>query len=353
MKNLAAAVAIALLHIMPASAENLRVASWNIANLASQPEQALRGHARSAEVYAHINSVISSLDADIIALQEIGSIPGAERAVGPDYDVYFETRCMENDQRCRFDNDDIYTAIAVRKSIKDKVTIQQLDKLSILHDDECCTPPRHVRGSPVAVVEFGDQKIWIPSIHLKSACKEGTTNNDDLKDDCAVNATQFNILEHWIADRPKGDAVILAGDFNRLLFKAPNLVARLGAKAQLLPEMHKRACWEGYLFDFAALKQQALINNPNAYQGGLQPRIYTPTEFGAIDFFVVSGLRDSVAADADQIEMDAFYSFGDPGSVLTKCDGSSNPFGTQLLTFGRADPSDHCPIVMSIKESLQ
>jgi hypothetical protein len=64
MKNLAAAVAIALLHIMPTSAENLRVASWNIANLASQPEQALRGHARSAEVYAHINSIISSLDAD-------------------------------------------------------------------------------------------------------------------------------------------------------------------------------------------------------------------------------------------------------------------------------------------------
>lgn len=346
MKTLVTAAVIALLHITPASAENLRIASWNIANLASQPEQALRGHARSAEVYEHISSVIRSLDADIIALQEIGSIPSAERAVGSDYDVYFETRCMENDQRCRFDNDDIYTAVAVRKSIKDKVTIQQLDELSILHDDECCTPPRRVRGSPVAVVEFNGQKIWMPSIHLKSACKGGTTNNDDLKDDCEVNGAQFDILERWIADRPQGDAVILAGDFNRLLFEAPDVVARLGTNAQLFPALDKRACWDGYQFDFAALKQQALANNPSAYQGGLQPRIYTPTQFGAIDFFVASGLRNSVATDADQIEMDAFYAFGEPGSVLTKCDGSSNPFGNQLLTFGRADPSDHCPIVM-------
>ena len=349
MKVLAAAIAIALLHNTPALSETLRIASWNIANLAAQPEQALRGHSRSAEVYAHINTVIESLDADIIALQEIGSIPGAERALGSDYDIYFETRCMENDQHCRFDNDDIYTAIAVRKSIKSQVAIEQLDELSILHDDECCTPPRRVRGSPVAIVEFNEQKIWIPSIHLKSSCKEGASSNPDLKDDCEVNGAQLDILERWIADRPQGDAVILAGDFNRLLFEAPDVVARLGANAQLLPAMDKRACWKQYRFDFASLKQQALANNPSAYEGGLEPQIYTPTQFGAIDFFVVSGLRDSVVSDHDQIEMDAFYSFGSPGSVLTKCDGSPNAFGPKLLTFGRADPSDHCPILMVVK----
>lgn len=348
MKRLLIAFAISLSQVISASADDLRVASWNIANLASQPDQALRGHVRSAEVYEHIKDVIRSLNADIVALQEIGSIPGAERVLGPDYEVYFETRCMKNDQRCRFDNDDIYTAIAVRKSIKDKVSIEQLDELSVLHDDECCTPPRHVRGSPVAVVEFAGQKLWIPSIHLKSACKEGTPSNDDLKDDCEVNAAQFDLLERWIADRPDGDAVILAGDFNRLLFEAPTLVSRLG-DAQLFPAMEKRACWEGYQFDFAALKQEALVNNPDAFRGGLQPQIYTPKQFGAIDFFVVSGLRNATASDSDQIEMDEFYKFRDPGDVLTKCDGSSNPFpGGKLLTFGTADPSDHCPIVVTV-----
>lgn len=122
-----------------AGADQLRVAAWNIANLASQPEQALRGHARSQEVFNQISSVIQSLDADIIALQEIGSIPGAERALGNQYEIFFESRCITNDQKCRFDNDDIYTAIGVRKTIMDMVKIEQLDELALYHDDECCT----------------------------------------------------------------------------------------------------------------------------------------------------------------------------------------------------------------------
>ena len=85
MKTLLVALALVFPSLTHASAADLRIASWNIANLASQPNQALRGHARSAEVYEHIKSVIGSLDADIIALQEIGSIPGAERVLGPDY----------------------------------------------------------------------------------------------------------------------------------------------------------------------------------------------------------------------------------------------------------------------------
>jgi len=348
LRTTAALIAAIFLTVGPLQADQLRIAAWNIANLASQPEQALRGHARSEEVYQHIREVIDSLDADIIALQEIGSIPGAERAVGPDYEVHFESRCLTNDQKCRFDNNDIYTAIAVRKSVSDTVRIEQIDELALYHDDECCTPPRKVRGSPVAVVSFGGQDIWIPSIHLKSACKHGETDVDDVKDDCELNARQFDVLETWIAGRPEGDAVILAGDFNRLLFEAPELVSRLGTDASLLPSPDSRHCWEGYKFDFTALKKEARANNPNAYKDGLNPQIYTPKQFGFIDFFVVSGLAGSTATDADQVETDAYDTFSNPGDTLTTCDGSPSPFGTNLLTFGSADPSDHCPIVLTL-----
>ncbi|HEV2898640.1 MAG TPA: endonuclease/exonuclease/phosphatase family protein [Pseudaminobacter sp.] len=347
-KTLVAAIVAVVAVFQPAHADRLRIAAWNIANLASQPEQALRGHARSPEVYDQIRTVIASLDADIIALQEIGSIPGAERVLGPNYEVHFETRCLTNDQKCRFDNDDIYTAIAVRKSIKDKVTIDQINELALYHDDECCTPSRQVRGSPVAIVEFGGQKIWIPSIHLKSACKRGTTSEDDVKDDCELNAQQFDVLEDWIAARPEGDAVILAGDFNRLLFAAPELVARLGTGASLLPSGDSRSCWQRYRFDFNALKAEARANNPKTFEGGLTPQIYTPKEFGFIDFFVISGLTGSKVTDANQVETDAFDKFSNPGDTLTTCDGSPKPFGAQLLTFGTADPSDHCPILVTL-----
>jgi endonuclease/exonuclease/phosphatase family metal-dependent hydrolase len=331
----------------PAAADTVRIASWNIANMAAEPGQELRGHARSDAVYEQIRETISYLDADIIALQEIGSIPGAQRVLGPDYEIHFETRCLKNEQSCLKDNDDIYTAIAVRNSVVDRVSIDQLDELALFHDDECETPPRQVRGSPVAVLNFGGQSVWIPSIHLKASCKRGTASNPDLKDDCELNAAQFDILEKWISKRPEGDAVILAGDFNRLLFKAPTLVSRLG-NADLFPSESSRTCWADYHFNFNELKDQARVNNPLAFSTGLEPQIYTPKQFGAIDFFVVTGLSGSVAGDADMIEMTDQYDFRDPGSTLTKCNGSPNPFGSKLLTFAKADPSDHCPIVIEL-----
>lgn len=349
MKNftLQAFLLVSLIGSDSALAETVRIASWNIANMAAEPGQALRGHERSKEVYEQIRETIRSLDADIIALQEIGSIPGAKSVLGPDYQVNFETRCLENAKSCLEDNDDIYTAIAVRNSIAGKVSIAQFDDLALFHDDECDTPPRQVRGSPVAVLQFGGQHVWIPSIHLKASCKSGTAGNPDVEDDCELNAAQFDILAKWISERPEGDAVILAGDFNRLLFEAPALVSRLG-NANLYPSENSRTCWADYHFNFNELKDQARANNPLAFSTGLEPQIYTPKQFGAIDFFVVTGLTGSVAGDADMVEMTDLYDFRDPGSTLTKCDGSPNPFGNKLLTFAKADPSDHCPIVLEL-----
>lgn len=331
--------------------DTLTVASWNIANLASGPDIELRGHARSAEQIGQIADVISSLDADVIALQEIGSIPGAKAILGTGYDVWFESRCMNNSSGCQADVDDIFTAIAVRKEIAQEVEVFQIDELAIAHVDECGTS-RFVRGAVgVKIKRFG-RTYWIPSIHLKSSCNTGTTSQEDVVDDCATLSKQIDVLKAWIESRPAGDAVVLAGDFNRRFLEVPE--ARLDSidpAPTFLPALNDRQCWANYRFDFNRLKDEARTNLPDVFVNGLRPKIYTPKQFGPIDYFVVVNQGDEVRLTSDMIELDDLNVFGNPNSYIRDCTGKAKAFGNEVLTFGQADPSDHCPIRILIEGS--
>jgi endonuclease/exonuclease/phosphatase family metal-dependent hydrolase len=344
----------ALLVSPPVFAQELTIASWNMGNLASGPGIELRGHERTVQQYDDIAGAIGSLNADIIALQEIGSIPGAQRILGPDYDVYFETRCMENASHCTADVDDIFTAIAVRKSLKDQVQIFQIDELAIPHVDACAAvQPRPVRGSVGAKIDFSGRTYWIPSVHLKSSCSSGKTNDPDVMDDCATLNKQIDILKAWIEAREaEGDAVIVTGDFNRKFIdngKREPRLDNMSPAPTFLPVAEQRSCWSNYHFDYTALKAEAEKKMPDGYPGDLEPRIYTPAQFGAIDFFILVNQGPDLTLTSDMIELDALNSFGNPSAYVKDCDGKPSPFGNQVLTFGEADPSDHCPIKLLIE----
>lgn len=347
-----AAILIAAWPSLARGAE-LRVASWNIANLASEPGKSLRGFIRPAGDYDTIRDHIRLLDADIIALQEIGSIPGARRVLGEGWNIAFETRCVQNSKQCQSDNDEIYTAIAYRDGLAGNPSVFQVDALSIDHTDECGVT-RPIRGGVGVKLEIGGQAVWVLSVHLKATCKDDRIE-PGTEDDCATQKKQFDILKQWIDARPASDAVILAGDFNRRLLNVNDSIRRnvftpYGDKLNILPGEKTRSCWRTHRFDFPALQAEAKANNPAFESKGVTPRIYSPADNFGIDHFVVINSARSRRLIADQIETDGYYRFEKPGETLKTCTGEMLVQGSRALTFGQSYPSDHCPILLSISE---
>lgn len=353
----ARAIAVALTVAAPsfAGAAELRVASWNIANLASAPGVPLRGQARTEQDYTRIAEYIRLLRPDIIALQEIGSVPGAQRVLGDGWRIVFETRCMTNARKCEADNDDIYTAIAYRDEIADRVSTFQVDTLAMDHTDECGIT-RPIRGGVGVKLDFGGQQSWVLSVHMKAACKDNDIE-PGTEDDCATQRKQYDALKVWIEGRPPGDAIIIAGDFNRRLLKAKDSIRReifeslsRRPQVQFLPDEESRTCWRTHKLDLKALVAEARKNNPAFDKQGLTPRIYSPAFNSGIDFFVVVNAGPQMRLASEQIETDGSYRFERPGQAVTTCDGSILPLsdGKEAWAFGHAYPSDHCPILLSV-----
>ncbi len=340
----------------PAVADELRIASWNIANLAQGPGVELRGYVRDDQDYAGLKANIETLKPDVIALQELGSLPAAQAVLGDEYIVQFETRCVLNPKRCQEDNNDIYTAIAYRLDLPGVLETFQIDELAIPHQSECADQgPRNVRGGVGVKIRWNHTNYWIPSLHLKASCKRNqNASNPDQADDCRTLARQFEILFDWLKSVPAGDAVILAGDFNRELYRKSDKMRRdvlfaVGQDFSFEPAIRNiRHCWQQQLpYDKTALEEEASL------LFGFDAQILEPKSSAYIDYFVGYNLPTSVSRNSEQVtlaDLPAPRRFSDPSGHLEKCDGSPLAFENgRTLTFARALPSDHCPIVMILR----
>ena len=115
-----------------------------------------------------IREIISREDADIIALQEIGSLKGARNVLGEEYAVRFETRCGD-EAACAEDRGEIFTAIAWKKKLPISVEPVFLDALSEMHHSNCeFDEPRPVRGGVGLAFEYDGMPYTILSVHLKA-----------------------------------------------------------------------------------------------------------------------------------------------------------------------------------------
>ena len=118
-------IALLLLFASTHVQADLRLASWNIANL-SEVGVEFRGYERTQADIDQIAAKIQSFDADIIALQEVTSISIAKEVLGDKYHLQFEKRCHalqteEEVEPCG--QRDIYTVIAYHERIKSLVCL--------------------------------------------------------------------------------------------------------------------------------------------------------------------------------------------------------------------------------------
>ncbi len=184
-------------------AEELKLASWNIAWLGSHEY-----NQRTAQDYLKLAAYAKQLDADVIALQEVENEYWAKKVFGDQYDYYFSTKDWV--QR---------VGVAVKKNKGLTVQASEYKELDI-------GKVRH--GMDITINKGGDS-LHILAIHLKSGCFIAPLDKNSVnampmtsdkeekhKEACSKLSQQIKPLEQWIDKHAQQkQAYIVLGDFNR------------------------------------------------------------------------------------------------------------------------------------------
>lgn len=192
------------------SAQELRIASWNLEHLAETNASGCRP--RDDADYAALRTHAATLDADIVAFQEIESVAAAQRVFDPAvYDIVMETRLGTPNSKPPCNGNPQYrlnrqaTGFAVKKGLP----VERHPDLVALQDGD----PNLRSGVDITVTRPHGAPIRLLSVHLKSGCAGGTSGAS-----CETLKRQAEALEHWIDARATETAPFaVLGDFNRRL----------------------------------------------------------------------------------------------------------------------------------------
>jgi endonuclease/exonuclease/phosphatase family metal-dependent hydrolase len=155
--------------------------------------------ARSREDIAALRKHARTLDADIVALQEVDG-PDAARLVFPAHEFCFSGRVAVQNN-----------GFAIRRGLPFACAPDVLD-LSLKDDVR--------RGVEVRVFPGTPQELRLLSVHLKSGCSRDAL--DSTRPSCTELARQVPVLERWIdAQAAEHKPFAVLGDFNRDLRREP------------------------------------------------------------------------------------------------------------------------------------
>ena len=192
------------------SAQEVRVASWNIEHLAEHNGAGCAP--RSTLDYEQLRDFSQLLNADIIALQEVENTAAVERIFPKsEWNIVLSDRPNSTTYRCR-GNDQESTqqrvAVVLRKGIKYQIN-KSFRELGLKMEG--------LRYGVVVEV-FGDRDtINLMAVHLKSGCFVDDYSTSKLRA-CEVLGTQIETLDDWIENSIRGNKkFIVLGDFNSRL----------------------------------------------------------------------------------------------------------------------------------------
>ena len=192
------------------SAQEVRVASWNIEHLAEHNGAGCAP--RSTLDYEQLRDFSQLLNADIIALQEVENTAAVERIFPKsEWNIVLSDRPNSTTYRCR-GNDQESTqqrvAVVLRKGIKYQIN-KSFRELGL-----------EMEGLRYGVVVevFGDHDtINLMAVHLKSGCFVDDYSTSKLRA-CEVLETQIETLDDWIENSIRENKkFIVLGDFNSRL----------------------------------------------------------------------------------------------------------------------------------------
>ncbi|MCY4139576.1 MAG: endonuclease/exonuclease/phosphatase family protein [Rhodobacteraceae bacterium] len=218
-------------------ADGLTFATWNIANLHHETGIPLRNGsvAREDIDYERLAETAERIDADIVALQEIGSPAALERIFpADDYHLIVSDRYEPGDEARSPEKRDIYTALAISKDVFPELpAVETLSAFTVQHidlsRDGTAASIRPTRSAIQVEFKHEGRSISFLNVHLKSFCHQYSLR--DVEDQnfstgksfrsrfsCRTLKAQLSILENWIeVKHALGHRVVVAGDFNRRL----------------------------------------------------------------------------------------------------------------------------------------
>jgi endonuclease/exonuclease/phosphatase family metal-dependent hydrolase len=190
--------------------QELHMVSWNLEHLAETNASGCRP--RDDADYAALKAYVMTLDADIVAFQEVESVKAAQRVFDPAvYDIIMEMRPGTPNSKPPCNGNAQYrlnrqaTGFAVRKGL----LVDRHPDVVALQDGD----PNLRSGVDITVASPHGAPIRLLSVHLKSGCAGGSTGAS-----CETLNRQVNVLESWVEARANEAAPFaILGDFNRRL----------------------------------------------------------------------------------------------------------------------------------------
>lgn len=219
---------------LPARAEVLKVATWNLDWLTERPtgDPALPQDvvARAPEDFDRLAAYAARLDADLVALEEVDGPAVAARLFPPGrYAVH-----MTGDgvvQR---------VGLAIRRGIRFTANPD------VTGLDPYPEAPLRLRSGADVTLLLGGGTLRVLAVHLKTGCAQGPLTG--RRRACETLRAQVPALQAWIAARrAEGVPFLVLGDFNRVMTPDDELLTDLDDAAPLLDVTAGRGnpCWGG------------------------------------------------------------------------------------------------------------
>ena len=230
-------VLLLLLAALPASAHELKVATWNLDWLTLRParDAALPEDVtpKGPEDRALLRRYARALDADIVAFQEVDGVEAAAEVFPPDQYALYVTG----------DHVVQRTGFAVRRGLRVEQN-PDLVGLDVYPDARF-----RLRSGIDITVDGPGGRLRLLNVHLKTGCHEARLSTPSRT--CETLRRQVAPLQGWIAQRrAEGVPFVVLGDFNRRMDKPDDLLAALNDVAPLLraTEGQGSPCWGGGSF---------------------------------------------------------------------------------------------------------
>ncbi|MEZ9838158.1 endonuclease/exonuclease/phosphatase family protein [Vibrio sp. 10N.261.52.C11] len=186
-------------------AEPLTISSWNIEWLSTNEAVNKFSDKRDQADFDKLATYFQSLDADVVAFQEVDNVNAVQRVAGDQYKILMSDRALSKNSNRQFKEVNQYTGFAVRKGVA----------LTDYADFPLeTTSNSKLRFASYIVVETNFKPIHMLSVHLKAGCSGAYKSNRD----CSRLKEQAQQLNKWIKQRERNneDYAIL-GDFNHNL----------------------------------------------------------------------------------------------------------------------------------------
>lgn len=197
----------------------LRIVTWNIEHLAADNGKGCKP--RTEQEITALQHYAKSLDADVIAFQEVGSIQALETVFDKSqWQLILSDRKDSPSYTCR-GNGLTSTQQKVAFAVKKPLNVEK-----VVHHKQFSDIQMGLRSGLEVQIGYQGKTIDLLNVHLKSGCFVDDYRRSDKKS-CKLLAKQVPLLDNWVETKSAEQAnFIVLGDFNHRLTAPYNRVSR-------------------------------------------------------------------------------------------------------------------------------